>query len=110
MTGQENLLIIHSLPLLASCADGIMPPHPSTAVRTAMMREIGGFDEQYKVSADFNLFARFFLTKNVKFGAVDQSVTYFTEGGLSIRQTIVPEIGKDIEKSLDKYNIPMVDM
>lgn len=89
---------------------GIMPPHPSTAVRTALMREIGGFDEQYRVSADFDLFARLFLTKNVTCSAVDQCITYFTEGGLSTRQTIVPEIGKDIIKSLNKYNIPMLDM
>lgn len=85
---------------------GIMPPHPSTFVRTRLLKDIGGFDERYKISSDFDLFARLFLTRNVTISGLAQTITRFAEGGVSTSELIVPAITQDIIRSLESQNIP----
>ena len=40
---------------------GWMPPHPTLYVRKNLLQSLGGFDVQYRISADYDFILRFFL-------------------------------------------------
>lgn len=39
---------------------GVLPPHPSFYARTALLRDAGGFDTQFRIAADLDLMMRVF--------------------------------------------------
>jgi glycosyltransferase involved in cell wall biosynthesis len=62
-------------------------PHPTAAVLRAVLEECGGFDEQYRICADRELFIRLKLAGS-SFQFFDEVTTIFYEGGASSsRQT-----------------------
>lgn len=65
-------------------ARGVFPPHQATIVRTADLRELGGFDTSYSVAADYHAALR--LARRHSPVMTDTVLACFTEGGLSTRR------------------------
>lgn len=58
--------------------------HQGVLVRTEVMREFGGFDERYRICADYDLTLKLHLAnRRIKF--VDRSFACYAHGGLSDR-------------------------
>lgn len=60
---------------------GHFPPHQATFARTALVRELGGFDTSYRVAADYALFLR--LAQQSDPLLLDLVIAAFHEGGTS---------------------------
>ena len=56
--------------------------HPGFAVRRDVLERFGGFDESYRISADYDLMLRMMI-RGVRFGIVKQSFATFEPGGVS---------------------------
>lgn len=56
--------------------------HPSSICRVSSLQEIGGFDTNFKIAADWDLFLRMF-NKGLKFVHVDKTFSRFYNGGAS---------------------------
>lgn len=85
-------------------------PHPATFVRKAVYDKYGSFDTQYPISADYDLMLRLY-SEGVRFGHIDEILTYFRVGGLSeVKADVTVEDGHAISlkyidhcKEKDKY-------
>ena len=56
--------------------------HQAVIVRKSLLEKLGGFQEKYRIRADFDLLQRAFLA-GFNFKKVDSYVAYFLEDGLS---------------------------
>ena len=69
----------------ASCfSRGHFPPHQGTFVRTSVLREVGGFDTQYSIVADYAAFLC--LSQRADPVVLGIPVARFIEGGMSTRR------------------------
>lgn len=57
-------------------------PHPAAAVLRSTMKTSGGFDEQYRIAGDRELFLRL-KNKGANFAFYPETISIFYEGGLS---------------------------
>lgn len=57
-------------------------PHPSVFIKRSVYDKYGLFDLNYKFSADYELILRLY-SNQVRFGFVNEFLTYFRQGGLS---------------------------
>jgi glycosyltransferase involved in cell wall biosynthesis len=64
---------------------GWMPPHPTLFVRRKLLDKYGVFDESLHISADYDIFLRYFLSGNVKFCYLPIFMTKMRAGGVSNR-------------------------
>ena len=64
-------------------ARGVFPPHQGTVVRTESLREVGGFDSRYSISADYAAALALSLLSDPLMTA--RVIARFTEGGVSTR-------------------------
>lgn len=62
---------------------GYMPPHPTFFVRRSLLLAEGGFDETYRIGADFELMLRLFVKRSIGFQPVPQLLAVFRMGGIS---------------------------
>ena len=62
-------------------ARGLFPPHQGTIVSTQLLRDLGGFDPKYSISADYALFLR--LSQMADPEEVDSPIAHFATGGVS---------------------------
>ena len=62
-------------------ARGLFPPHQGTIASTQSLRDLGGFDPKYSISADYALFLR--LSQVVDPQEVNFSIAHFATGGIS---------------------------
>ncbi len=62
-------------------ARGRFPPHQGTVARTSTLRDLGGFDVGYRITADYAAFLRLSLVADPV--EVAEVLAVFTEGGLS---------------------------
>lgn len=62
---------------------GAMPPHPSLYARRTKLLEANGFDERYRIAADFDLVARMILTHQASWVELGKTTTCFRTGGIS---------------------------
>jgi glycosyltransferase involved in cell wall biosynthesis len=74
--------------------------HPATFVAKKVYDEIGGFDEQYRLSADYDFMLRAYL-KKYSFHHVDAVLTTFRVGGASTADCRSYEEGYHILKTHD---------
>lgn len=56
--------------------------HPSVFVKKAVYNRLGGFDTNYRVSADYDFLLRCY-SENVRFAYCDRVIAYFRRGGIS---------------------------
>lgn len=66
-------------------AEGFSPPHPSLYIRTDVQRRVGLYKTHYKVSADFEMFARLFSDTTLKWKYMSMDMVTMVPGGLSSR-------------------------
>lgn len=62
---------------------GWAPPHPGLVVRKNLLTQIGGFDEKFKVVADYDLILKLLHTKNIKFDVITKVLVVMEPGGVS---------------------------
>lgn len=60
-----------------------MPPHPAIFIKTTKIRDIGGFNERYKIVSDVALIMTLFSDKNLKYKFIDMPITVFDSNGVS---------------------------
>lgn len=66
-------------------ARGLMPPHPTLAVRRSVHERIGLYDSSYTVAGDFDFFLRLFCVNDTRYHFLDDYVVYMPVGGMSNR-------------------------
>lgn len=74
---------------------GLMPPHPSFYVRTATLRDTGGFNTDYAIAADFDLVVRTFARPGFTAVYVPTIVANMRVGGVSTRNLKATRIATD---------------
>jgi glycosyltransferase len=62
---------------------GWHPPHPAFIARTALLVELGGFDERKRIAADFKLMTAAAERNDVRLGRFPHNLTLMREGGAS---------------------------
>jgi glycosyltransferase involved in cell wall biosynthesis len=63
--------------------------HQGMLARTSRVREIGGFDERFRMAADYDMILKFhFACKKIVF--IDKIIGVFSIGGMSTNGTVVP--------------------
>ncbi len=86
---------------------GIMPPHPALFVRRSLLQKVGGFDQSYKIAADFDLVARIILDLNATWTTIDETITFFRIGGVSTEGGLIrSELSKEFARSLTALSVP----
>ena len=60
-------------------------PHPATFVKREIYEQYGLFNIKYRISADYDLMLRLY-SQNLKFGHIDEVITYFRRGGMSVKK------------------------
>ncbi|MDD2859058.1 MAG: glycosyltransferase [Candidatus Nanopelagicales bacterium] len=63
---------------------GHFPPHQATFARTSFIRDLGGFDTEYRIAADYALFLR--MARDSDPLLLDLVIASFQEGGASTLQ------------------------
>lgn len=62
---------------------GWMPPHPMCVIKSSSIRASGGFDEKFKISADYDLMLRIFWPQQSHVKYLDSLLVCMETGGLS---------------------------
>ena len=62
---------------------GWMPPHPTLYVRRKVIERLGGFDERYKISADYDAVLRYFSSEGFTAHYIPQVLVKMRTGGAS---------------------------
>lgn len=62
---------------------GWMPPHPTVYVRKSLLQQVGGFDANLKVAADYDLMMRCLLRAGATAAHVPEVLVRMRTGGLS---------------------------
>lgn len=64
---------------------GWMPAHTSLVMRKSIFEELGGFDESYEISGDYDHILRVFSRDDLKFDYLPRLITSMQAGGTSNR-------------------------
>jgi glycosyltransferase involved in cell wall biosynthesis len=87
---------------------GVMPPHPSAFIRRDVLRAVGGFDIQYRISADFDILAKVLLQARASWASLPVVTTCFRVGGLSTSGLATNfRLGKELSRSLRSLGQPL---
>ena len=62
---------------------GFMPAHPTFIGQTEFIRELGGYDLQFKIGSDFDLICRYFHNTDKTFSYVSCPLVNMRDGGVS---------------------------
>ena len=77
---------------------GWMPAHPTFFIKTAILREIGGFDIRFRYQADFELMLRLFSRRRISSAHIPEILVRMRTGGQSNRS-----VSNIIKGNLDSY-------
>jgi glycosyltransferase involved in cell wall biosynthesis len=64
---------------------GWHPAHPTLFVRTAILKQLGGFDTRYRYHADFDLMVRLFIDRRISSAFIPEILVRMRTGGQSTR-------------------------
>ncbi|TMN78122.1 MULTISPECIES: glycosyltransferase family 2 protein [unclassified Pseudoalteromonas] len=62
---------------------GWMPPHPTFYMKRSLYQQLGKFDLNFKISADYDSILRYLWVSNIKVGYLDKVVIKMRVGGAS---------------------------
>lgn len=62
---------------------GWMPAHPTLFLKRSLFERFGGFDPEYKIAGDFELVARLFNERKLKYQYVAEVLVRMRAGGIS---------------------------
>ncbi len=71
-------------------SSGLMPAHPTLAIRRELFQRCGAYDPDFKVAGDFEFFVRALLVENIAFRYIPEILIRMPLGGLSNRRWWVP--------------------
>ena len=71
-------------------AKGLMPAHPTLAVRRAVYERFGGYDPSFRVAGDFEFFVRTIAVGKIAYRYIPEVLVRMPLGGLSNRRWWVP--------------------
>lgn len=85
---------------------GWMPPHPTVYMKNSKYIEMGGFDESYKISSDYDSMLRYMYAGNLKISYIDKVMVKMRVGGASNRslKNLVIKTKEDI-RAMKKHGI-----
>jgi glycosyltransferase involved in cell wall biosynthesis len=69
------------LHLVGACAHGWMPPHPTFYACREVLIKSGGFDQQYRLQADFDLMLRLFEIQAIRTAYLPSTLVRMRLGG-----------------------------
>jgi glycosyltransferase involved in cell wall biosynthesis len=75
-------------------------PHPSSFIRTSLLKKLGGYDEEFKIVSDWIFFLRAFMEENATMKRIGEVISVHNMFGISCRPN---EFGKEPEEALLKY-------
>ena len=79
-------------------AEGWMPPHPTLYLRRHVIEHWGGFDETFRIAADYNVILRYFGQGRIRPAYVHRVLVKMRVGGESNRS-----LGRVMRKSREDY-------
>jgi glycosyltransferase involved in cell wall biosynthesis len=85
---------------------GLMPPHPGSFIRKKIYNDLGLYNDNFKIAADFDLLCKFILIKRVSYKYIKMISVRMKTGGISgknIKAYIVSSI--EIARSLAQNQI-----
>jgi glycosyltransferase involved in cell wall biosynthesis len=96
-------------------AKGYMPAHPSFYAKRSCFEQLGLYQLDYKIAADFELLMRFFMNKNIKTSYLHKVIVYMRTGGVSnknvlSRYTLNKEIIKACKENGVKTNMLVISL
>ena len=62
---------------------GVMPPHPGAYIKRKVFDEVGFFDKDYSIAADFDFFVKLFLPFKYTVNKTDNTFVRMRIGGIS---------------------------
>lgn len=62
---------------------GFMPPHPSFYVRRSLYQQLGMYETDYRIAADYELLIRFLYTYRISFTYLPEAMVHMRAGGIS---------------------------
>lgn len=69
----------------AALSRGWMPPHPTFYVRRAVYARLGGFDERYRIAADYDSILRILAGGSIRVAYLPEVLVRMRVGGISNR-------------------------
>lgn len=85
---------------------GWMPPHPTLFLRKEIYQQIGAFDTQFKIAADYDLILRVFQISHLKITYIPEVLMLMRQGGASSKVSNLLAKSKEDLQVLKKHNIP----
>lgn len=79
---------------------GWMPPHPTVFIRSDVYKAIGEFKLRFRISADYDLMLRLFLTGKIKYSYIPRVLVKMRTGGESNGS-----VGRILRKSREDYGV-----
>ena len=79
-------------------AEGWMPPHPTLYLRRHVIEHWGGFDETFRIAADYDVILRYFARGRIRPAYVPRVLVKMRVGGESNRS-----LGRVMRKSREDY-------
>ncbi len=89
---------------------GWMAPHPALFLKRSVYEEIGNFDLNYKISADYDFILRVFLNQKYKIGYLPRTIVKMRVGGESNRslKNIIRKSREDLAIASKHFNVPLL--
>ena len=83
-----------------------MPPHPGIFFKKDLLNEIGNYDENFKISSDYDFIIRLFRNQKIKFYYLDKFTIKMRSGGISNKnlKNILLKMREDFE-IMKRYNL-----
>lgn len=76
-----DTIVQRGLPQKLKC--GIMPPHPTLYVKKEVYQEYGNYRLDFKIAADYEMFVRLLLVKQLSYFYINKCIIKMTVGGVS---------------------------
>jgi glycosyltransferase involved in cell wall biosynthesis len=87
---------------LKDVKEGRMPPHPAFFARRDLFEELGYFDASYRIAGDYDFIAKLFKKYEKHTYFLDEIITVFTTGGISVNLANKPKIYDEVCRSIKK--------
>ena len=89
--------------------NGWMPPHTTIFFKKELLEEIGYYDENLKISADYDFIIRLFKKKEIKIFFLNKFTIKMRSGGISNKnlKNILIKISEDI-RIMKKFNFNVI--
>jgi glycosyltransferase len=85
---------------------GWMPPHPTLFLRKEVYAQVGSFDIQYRIAADYDFILRVFQKPNLKIHYLPQVLMLMRQGGASSKVSNLVAKSKEDLRVMRKNGLP----